>query len=325
MFLHHQEEPVPQGRVLSISCRLVIVRKEEAVDSQPVKEFCRSLGLTAVGIAPNHLPEPERQPDICPLAAGKGPERYDLTGVLPGCQAAVVVLFPYYQEPVNGANLSLYCQFPDYHGIIRQYLEKITAWLGQNWPESRQTTIVDTSVLAERQLAIEAGLGFEGDNGCLINGTWGSWCFIGAVLTTLPLDPDAPNTGECLHCGACARACPGNCFSSGQYDYRTCKSYLTQKKGQLPPEEITILRKTSLVFGCDECQRCCPHNARMPVTPILEFREKRQARLTARELEPLTNRQFKEQYGERAFAWRGKKLLLRNLALLANQQLKNDL
>ena len=325
MFLHHQEEPVPQGRVLSISCRLVIARKEEAVDSRPVKEFCRSLGLTAVGIAPNHLPEPERQPDICPLAAGKGPERYDLTGVLPGCQAAVVVLFPYYQEPVNGANLSLYCQFPDYHGIIRQYLEKITAWLGQNWPESRQTTLVDTSVLAERQLAIEAGLGFEGDNGCLINGTWGSWCFIGAVLTTLPLDPDAPNTGECLHCGACARACPGNCFSSGQYDYRTCKSYLTQKKGKLPPEEITILRKTSLVFGCDECQRCCPHNARVPVTPILEFREKRQARLTARELEPLTNRQFKEQYGERAFAWRGKKLLLRNLALLADQQSKNDL
>lgn len=286
------------------------------MESQPIKDFCRSLGLPAVGIAPNRLPEPEQPPDICPLAAGKGPERYDLTGVLPGCQAAVVVLFPYYQPPVEGANLSLYCQFPDYHGIIRQYLDRIAAWLDRHWPGSRQAAIVDTSVLAERQLAVEAGLGFAGDNGCLIHGTWGSWCFIGAVLTTLPLEPDAPDRRECCHCGACARHCPGGCFASGRYDYRVCKSYLTQKKGELTPEEIAILRKTPLVFGCDECQRCCPHNAQVPVTPIPEFKMRRQARLTARELENLTNRQFKEKYGERAFAWRGKKLLLRNLALL---------
>lgn len=295
------------------------------MDTRPIKEFCRSLGLTEVGIAPNHLPEPKEQPDICPLAAGKGPERYDLTGVLPGCRAAVVVLFPYYQEPVAGENLSLYCQFPDYHPVVRRYLEKIAAWMGQNWPESRQTAIVDTSVLAERQLAVEAGLGFVGDNECLINGTYGSYCFIGAVLTTLPLEPDAPDRGECHHCGACARACPGNCFGSGLYDYRTCKSYLTQKKGELLPEEIAILRKTPLVFGCDECQRCCPHNARVPVTPIPEFRHGRRARLTVEELEPLTNRQFKEMYGQRAFAWRGKKLLLRNLALLEPDSLKDKL
>ena len=290
------------------------------MDSQPIKEYCRSLGLTAVGIAPNRLTEPEHRTDICPLAAGKGPERYDLAGVLPGCRAAVVILFPYYQLPVEGANLSLYCQFPDYHGIIRQYLEKITAWLGQNWPESHQEAVVDTSVLAERQLAIEAGLGFQGDNGCLINTTWGSWCFIGAVLTTLPLEPDLPDTGECGHCGACTRCCPGKCFSSGKYDYRTCKSYLTQKKGELTPEEIIILRKTPLVFGCDECQRCCPCNAQVPVTPVPEFKRRRQSRLTVQELEPLTNRQFKERYGERAFAWRGKKLLLRNLVLLNERE-----
>lgn len=295
------------------------------MDTQPVKDFCRSLRLTAVGIAPNRLPAPEKQPDICPLAAGRGPERYDLTGVLPGCRAAVVVLFPYYQPPEPDANLSLYCQFPDYHGIIRQYLEKIAAWMGRNWPESHQKTIVDTSVLAERQLAVEAGLGFEGDNGCIISPVWGSWCFIGAVLTTLPLEPDAPELGECCHCGACARHCPGHCFDGGLYDYRTCKSYLTQKKGELAPEELAILKRTPLVFGCDECQRCCPYNARVPLTPIPEFRERRQARLTVEELEPLTNRQFKEKYGERAFAWRGKKLLLRNLALLDEEQRKDDL
>lgn len=295
------------------------------MDSQPIKDFCYSLGLTEVGIAPNHLPPPEKQPDICPLAAGKGPERYDLTGVLPGCRAAVVVLFPYYQQPLAGANLSLYCQFSDYHPVVRTYLEKNTGWMGKNWPESRQLAIVDTSVLAERQLAVEAGLGFVGDNECLINRTYGSWCFIGAVLTTLPLELDAPERGECCHCGACARNCPGDCYRSGLYDYRTCKSYLTQKKGELQPEELAILRKTSLVFGCDECQRCCPHNAHVPVTPLPEFRRDRLATLQAKDLEPLTNRQFREKYGSRAFAWRGKKILLRNLALLEEKGTKENL
>lgn len=236
-----------------------------------------------------------------------------------------MVLFPYYQQPLAGANLSLYCQFSDYHPVVRTYLEKITGWMGKNWPESRQLAIVDTSVLAERQLAVEAGLGFVGDNECLINRTYGSWCFIGAVLTTLPLELDAPERGECCHCGACARNCPGDCYRSGLYDYRTCKSYLTQKKGELQPEELAILRKTSLVFGCDECQRCCPHNAHVPVTPLPEFRRDRLATLQAKDLEPLTNRQFREKYGSRAFAWRGKKILLRNLALLEEKGTKENL
>ena len=180
--------------------------------------------------------------------------------------------------------------------------------------------IVDTSPLAERDLAVQAGVGFLGDNGCLINETYGSWCFVGAVLTTVPLTPDQPRNQECLHCGNCSRACPGDCFQSGRYDYRSCKSYLTQKKGELTAEEIAIIQKTPLIFGCDACQDCCPHNARAKETPLPEFRQERIPRLEESTLEAMANRQFREAYGDRSFAWRGKKILLRNLELTTGKK-----
>lgn len=286
------------------------------MDKKALKAFCQELGLTEVGVAPSHLPVPDPFPEVCPLAAGKGLERYDLTSLLPGCRGAVVILFPYRLEPSSGSNLSCYCQIPDYHPVVREYLEKIAGWMEDQVPGSRQLAIVDTSPLAERDLAVQAGLGFLGDNGCLINDTWGSWCFIGAVLTTQPLEPDRPLERSCRHCGACARVCPGQCFQGGTYTYRTCKSYLTQKKGELTEREKAVLRKTPLIFGCDECQRVCPHNQQVPETPLAEFRRDRLLRLDRQDLENLTNRQFRERYGSYAFAWRGKKILLRNLELV---------
>lgn len=132
------------------------------MDKQELKAFCRQLGLTEVGVAPSRLPVPDPLPEICPLAAGKGLERYDLTRLLPGCQGAVVVLFPYWQPPVSGSNLSLYCQLPDYHPVVRKYLEQIAGWMAARNPDSGQLAIVDTSPLAERDLAVQAGVGFLG-------------------------------------------------------------------------------------------------------------------------------------------------------------------
>lgn len=153
------------------------------MDKENLKAFCGGLGLTEVGIAPGRLPVPDPLPEVCPLAAGKGPERYDLARLLPGCRAAVVVLFPYFLAPVEESNLSLYCQLTDYHKVVPLYLEKIAGWLQAQAPASQQMVIVDTSPLAERDLAVQSGVGFLGDNGCLINDTYGSWCFVGAVLT----------------------------------------------------------------------------------------------------------------------------------------------
>lgn len=295
--------------------------------SQDIKEFAKTLGLDAVGIVPVPLlvpPDTYLQSPLCPLAAGSGLERYDPRSILPSCQSVIVILFPYYTDTTESSNLSLYCRSIDYHLIAPTYMDRIAAYITEKDPTAETKWVIDTSVLADRWLAYQSGLGFFGDNHCFINEKYGSYCFIGSILTSLPLEPDTPQKKECHHCGACATACPGQCFHAGIYDYSTCKSFLTQKKGSLSLPEIEVLRKTSLIFGCDTCQRVCPHNEDISRTPLPQFYEHRLTTLTREDIADLTNRQFKQAYGEYAFAWRGKKQLLRNFDILESRHEGDD-
>jgi epoxyqueuosine reductase QueG len=284
--------------------------------SQLVTDFIHSLGLDTYGIAPAQLNGLIGTNAICPLASGQGRERFEPEQLLPGCQSILVVLFPYYIHDTGDSNLSMYCRCIDYHLVVPSYLERIAAFLQRQWPHSASCCIVDTSPLSDRWLAYKAGLGFFGDNGCFINEKYGSYCFIGSILTTLPFDASVPQQKQCCHCKACVAACPGHCLENNTYTYEYCKSYLTQKKGDLTTQEIDVIRKTPYIFGCDECQRVCPHNQGIAETPLAEFRENRLYHLTSADIEPLTNKGFKSSYGNRSFAWRGKKLLLRNIACL---------
>ena len=287
--------------------------------AQDVKTFCRTLGLPAVGIASASLPIPPTQGDICPLASGRGIDRYDPCRLLPLCRSIIVVLFPYFCGYPKNSNLSLYTHSYDYHTIIHSYLNRIGQFTEKAFPGSSYYSVVDTSPLSDRHLAVTAGLGFIGDNGCLIHETYGSYCFIGAVLTTAALEVDEPTKKECLHCGNCEKICPGKCFSGSAYNFATCKSYLTQKKGDLTVQEQKVIAKTPYIFGCDECQRVCPHNKDIPVTPLADFRTDLLSYVDARSFKNLTNRQFKETYGKRAFSWRGKAILIRNFTYIEQE------
>lgn len=285
------------------------------IDATALKRWARALHLTCTGIAPASLPVPsEQRQSICPLAAGQGTERYTPQALLPGCQSIVVVLFPYRcDDGSTPANLAQYCRSRDYHLIVKEYLSRMMDWITRTYPHSQCLAIADTSPLADRWLAYQAGLGFFGDNHCLINDIYGSYFFIGSILTTTPFMPDQPLRKECLHCSACLRSCPGSCLDNGTYDYRLCKSYLTQKKGDFTAEEEAVMKRTPLIFGCDVCQDVCPHNKKAALTPLAEFRQDRLVTVTYEQLSSLSNRQFHQCYGQRAFAWRGKNTLLRNL------------
>lgn len=130
------------------------------------------------------------------------------------------------------------------------------------------------------------------------------------------------STESCIGCNRCITSCLGQCLGNNGFSYATCKSYLTQKKGDLTDTERAIIGKTPLIFGCDVCQEVCPHNKNLPTTPIVEFQSIEPVVDTS-ELKSLTNKEFKAKFGHRAFSWRGKKILIRNHEIIDSKKHKD--
>ena len=230
-----------------------------------------------------------------------------------GGGSVLVALFPYYAGEHEAANISRYARSPDYHRTVRKYLEPIACAINRRLPQAEATVLVDSHPLPERELAVQAGLGFVGKNGCLIHPRYGSYVFIGLIRMSALLEADAPCTATCQGCNRCVAACPARVLE-GIFDPDRCLSALTQKREDFTPEEEEIYLKGNLIWGCDRCQEVCPHNRDLPQSPFPEFKEKMIVRLTATDLEGLSDRSFRRTYGDYAFAWRGIKPLKRNLA-----------
>ena len=288
-----------------------------------LQEICKELNIYEFGVASWPLPENAKsilyESNPCPFTAANVEERLLGTSLFPP-KSAIVCLFPYYVEHKDPSNLSRYTWATDYHLVINEYLKKLIEKLQIINTDAQFSIHCDTSPLADRYMAYLAGLGFYGKNNCFISPKWGSYVVIGTILTTLELEPDTPLTQSCMECNRCITACLGQCLGHDEFKFDTCKSYLTQKKGELTSEEEHIIAKTPLVFGCDVCQEVCPHNKDIPTTPIPEFQSV-EPYIDIDELDSLTNKEFKAKYGHRAFSWRGKKILMRNQEIIESKKL----
>ena len=231
--------------------------------------------------------------------------------LVPNPTAALVVAFPYFAGKEPG-NLSLYARGRDYHGVLRGRLDTVCDVLRQEYPEYLFLSGADSSPLPEREAAWLSGLGRRGENGLFLLSPYGTYLFLGTILTDapIPLEEQAP-AGPCMGCRRCIQACPTGALEGKGI----CLSELTQKKGALTAEEAALLKAHPYVWGCDICQTVCPYNNRGTLSTLPEFTEDRIYSLTSAMLEGLTNRAFKETFGHRAFAWRGMAVLRRNLAL----------
>ena len=288
-----------------------------------LQEICKELNIYEFGVASWPLPENAKsilyESNPCPFTAANVEERLLGTSLFTP-KSAIVCLFPYYVEHKDPSNLSRYTWATDYHLVINEYLKKLIEKLQIMNTDAQFSIHCDTSPLADRYMAYLAGLGFYGKNNCFISPKWGSYVVIGTILTTLELEPNTPLTQSCMGCNRCITACLGQCLGLDEFKFDTCKSYLTQKKGELTSEEEHIIAKTPLVFGCDVCQEVCPHNKDISTTPIPEFQSV-EPYIDRDELDSLTNKEFKAKYGHRAFSWRGKKILIRNQEIIESKKL----
>jgi epoxyqueuosine reductase len=161
-------------------------------------------------------------------------------------------------EPTRAA-ISIYAQGDDYHELIKGKLKTLARWL-QGRFGGELKVFVDTAPLLEKPLAEQAGMGWQGKHTNLVSREFGSWLFLGSILTTLELAADAAETTTCGTCRACLDVCPTKAFPAPyQLDARRCISYLTiELKGPIPREFREALGNR--IYGCDDCLAVCPWN-----------------------------------------------------------------
>jgi epoxyqueuosine reductase len=157
------------------------------------------------------------------------------------------------------ANVSVYARNADYHDTIKKRLKALARWIVEQHGGAVKV-FVDTAPLMEKPLAERAGLGWQGKHTNLVSRAFGSWLFLAAILTTLEIAPDAPETDRCGSCGRCLDVCPTDAFPAPyQLDARRCISYLTiEHKGHIPREFRAAIGNR--VYGCDDCLAVCPWN-----------------------------------------------------------------
>ncbi len=225
-------------------------------------------------------------------------------------KSVIIYLVPYFTE--QGINISSYAVSRDYHIFIKELNSRLIAFLKEKYPEAHFSGYGDHSPIDERLAAASAGLGIIGKNGLLINERYGSYVFIGEVLTDLPRSvfgmPRDSDILICEDCGLCLDACPTGALNGRG----ACLSDITQRKGELSLTEAELMKKCNTVWGCDICQRVCPHNASPEKTPIPFFYEESIVFLDEITISSMTDEEFER----RAYSWRKRKTVERNIEKL---------
>lgn len=200
----------------------------------------------------------------------------------------------------------------DYHRVLRSRMSRLEDYIRERVPTARTESMVDTGALADRAVAERAGIGWVGKNCAVITPEWGSWVYLGEMITNIPFPPDVPVTEACGDCTLCIDACPtGALVGPGQLNAGRCVSFVTQTKGFVGDELKRAIGNR--LYGCDTCQVVCPKNKGKNWTHQPELQpDPETVKPLLLPLVGIGNKAFKSRYGHSAAAWRGKKPIERN-------------
>jgi epoxyqueuosine reductase len=245
-----------------------------------VKNAARDLGFSLVGIADlstsarsdrafDRWIRDGRHAEMRYLSGGAD-KRHDPGLLLDGARSVISVAVDHYSKskaernntaPKDGkGQVAIYAQGRDYHTVLCDMLEDLDLRLKTRFPGMTSRVAVDTQPISERDLAVKAGIAWLGKNTCVISPEYGSWIFLGELITDLDLRPDVPLETLCGTCSACVDACPTGALNEPfLMDANKCISYLTiEKRGDIPRRHRQAMG--ARMFGCDTCQQVCPFN-----------------------------------------------------------------
>ncbi|GAB6928730.1 hypothetical protein JCM10914A_27130 [Paenibacillus sp. JCM 10914] len=203
----------------------------------------------------------------------------------------------------------------DYHHVLRKAMDRLAEFIKERVPDAILESMVDTGALVDRAVSQRAGIGFSAKNCAIISPKFGSWIFLGELVTNIPFPPDSPVTEDCGECTKCIDACPtGALVGPGQLNAQKCISFLTQTKGFL--EEDVMRKIGNRLYGCDTCQIVCPKNKGKSWTHQADFKpDPEKAKPLLLPILDMSNREFKEAFGDTSAAWRGRKPIQRNAVI----------
>ncbi|MEI6078715.1 MAG: tRNA epoxyqueuosine(34) reductase QueG, partial [Verrucomicrobiota bacterium] len=213
--------------------------------------------------------------------------------------------------------IARYARFADYHEVLADPLKKLMDFVNRlGGTDTRSLWYIDTGPILERDLAQRAGLGFTGKHTNLISRSLGNWFFIGEILTTLELEPDAPGKNHCGTCSRCLTACPTQAITAPyQLDARKCISYLTiELKGAIPLEFRRAIGNR--IYGCDDCLAACPWNRFAREGRLMKAQTRNDlTQLDLRELLRLDSSAFKSRFAATPIMRTKRRGLLRNVCV----------
>ncbi len=258
------------------------------MDSTSLKELIKvnaiKLGFQKVGFASTQLPIQIASSNLTKwFGAGnhatmywmekRHEERGDIQKYFPAAKSVISLAMNYYHgqssDVIKGDyRFSNYAWGDDYHDIIKKKLYLLGQVIRDHYPEAKIIACNDTSPVMEKVWAQRAGLGWQGKHTNLITRDYGSWVFLGELITDIKIDPDLPFVDDlCGSCTACIDACPTQALEPYGLDARKCISYLTiEHRGELPLEHKHKL--DGWIFGCDACQDVCPWNKKFTQSSI---------------------------------------------------------
>ena len=236
------------------------------------------------------------------------------------------IAFPYHQkEPMKQNGFSIYTKGPDYHRVVRSYLDQICNFLHDHGYQA--SAFVDSNTLPERYIAYLAGVGFIGRNNMIITKRYGSFVFLGEIITNMPIEcedvrhiNEIKKYVECNECRLCYQECPTKSINDYRVNPNICLSYFTQKK-ELTDQEMNLIQEN--VFGCDYCQLKCPYNQMAMGVGLKDFAPMEYMNEELEIYANMDNKYFKEKISGSSCGWRGKNVIRRNAIMQLAKQGKD--